>query len=90
MDPVLSGLRLRNGKEQEQEAGSVRRHEADLFVVLVMDVPLQRGGPETRQTQWIVGIEAQSDESSAQLEPPSTIGDIQAQFDRGNVPVSRR
>src|SRR5437870_2293098 len=72
MDPVLSGLRLRNGKEQEQEARSVRRDKADLFVGLVLDVPVQRGSPEARQTQGIVGIEAQGDESSAHLDPPSS------------------
>src|SRR5437763_399703 len=68
MDSVLSGLRLRNGSELEQEARSVRRDKADLFVGLVIDVPVQRGSPEARQTHWIVGVEAQSDESSAQLQ----------------------
>src|SRR6476646_1240569 len=72
MDAVLSGLRLRNGKEQEAEARSVGRDKADLSVGLVMDVPVQRGSPEARQTRRIVGVEAKSDESSTQLEPPSS------------------
>src|SRR6187200_1090374 len=71
MDPLLSGFRLRNRKEQDQEARSVRGDKADLVVGLVIDVPVQSRSPEARQVQRVVGVEAQRDESSAQLEPPS-------------------
>src|SRR5947207_649608 len=72
MDPVLALLRLRNRQEQEQEARSVRGDKADLLIGLVVDVPVQSASPEARQTQRIVGVEAQRDESSTHLRPPSS------------------
>ena len=59
---VLAGLALRDSLELDPERGAIRRHQRDLVVGLVNDVPAQRGGPESRQRDRIVGVHAERDE----------------------------
>ena len=67
MDAVLARLRLRDRLEQDPEPGVIRRHETDLIIGLVVDLPAQRRGPEARETERIVGIEAERDEPRGHL-----------------------
>src|SRR5205814_1600008 len=62
METVLTRLLLGDRQEQDLESGVIRRHETDLSLGLVVDLPAQRSGPEARETERIVRIEAESDE----------------------------
>jgi hypothetical protein len=59
---VRAHLLLQNRQEQDPESGVIRRHETDLILGLVVDVPVQGLGPKARETEGIVRIEAESDE----------------------------
>ena len=49
METVRAGLLLCHRQEEDPESGAVRRHESDLFLVLVVDLPMQRVRPRTAQ-----------------------------------------
>ena len=63
MDAVLLRLRLRNGQEKkDSQRRAIRRQELDTVIRLVADLPAQRLGPEPREPQRLVRVEAQCDE----------------------------
>src|SRR5229473_7897549 len=62
MDTALTRLLLRDRLELDSESGVIRRHKSDLIRGLVVDLPVQRVGPEARETERIVRIEAEGDE----------------------------
>src|SRR5438132_13954470 len=62
MDAVLARLVLRDRLELDPEPGVIRRHETDFIRGIVIYVPVQRVGPEARETERIVRIEAEGDE----------------------------
>src|SRR5207245_2171816 len=67
MDAVLARLVLRDRLELDPESGVIRGHEADLIRGLVVDLPVQGVGPEARETERIVRIDAESDEPRSRL-----------------------
>src|SRR5712691_2105943 len=67
IDAILPRLPLRNRRELDPESGVVRRHETDLIMGLVVDLPVQSVGPEARESGRIVRIEAESDEPRSHL-----------------------
>src|SRR5229473_2950475 len=73
MDTALTRLLLRDRQEEDPESGVIRRHEPDLIMGLVVYLPVQRVGPEARETERIVRIEAEGDEprSHPALRPPT-------------------
>ena len=72
MDAILARLLLRDRQEHDPESGAIRRHETDLIMGLVVDLPAQRLGPEARKTERIVRIEAESDEPTKSSRPASS------------------
>src|SRR5216684_4362916 len=62
MDTVLARLLLLDRQEVDRESGVIRRHETDLIMGLVVYLPVQRVGPEARETERIVRIEAEGDQ----------------------------
>jgi hypothetical protein len=54
MDPVLA----RDRQEEDLEPGVIRGHETDLVLGLVVHLPVEGVGPEARETERIVRIEA--------------------------------
>src|SRR5207249_11017283 len=59
MNAILARLPLRDRLELDPESGVIRRHETDLIMGLVLDLPVQSAGPEARETGRIVRIEAE-------------------------------
>src|SRR6476620_7477542 len=68
METIRSRLPLRNRQEQDLESRVIRRHETDLIMItgLAVDLPMQSLGPEARETEGGVRIEAESDEVHVQ------------------------
>jgi hypothetical protein len=62
VDPVLAGLPLRDGLEEDPEFGAIGRHQAQLTVGCFVERPVQRLGSEPRETGRIVRVEAQGDQ----------------------------
>ena len=61
METVLPRrLPLRDRQEVDPESRVIRRHETNFILGLVVYLPAQRGGPEARETERIVRIEAES------------------------------
>src|SRR5205807_6462578 len=61
MDAVPARLALRNGPEDDSERGAIRWHETDLISGLAVDLPTQSVGPEARETERLVRIDAEGD-----------------------------
>ncbi len=59
MDPVLTGLVLLGREEAEPKPGVVARQEGDAVVGLVDHLPVHDAGPEAREPERVVRIEAE-------------------------------
>ena len=71
MDAILARFLLSDRHEQDPEAGVIRGDETGPITGLVVDVPVQSVGPEAREAERIVRIEAKSDEPGSHLGLPS-------------------
>ena len=59
---VLAGLLLLGRKKSDPEPGVIARQERDAVVGVVGHLPAQDAGPEARETERVVRIEAERDE----------------------------
>ena len=62
MDAVLASLLVGDQQEADPESVAIRRHELDRIMGRVRCLPVQGTGPEARETERIVCVEAEGDE----------------------------
>src|SRR3954463_9176571 len=87
--PVLAGLLLPSREKSDPEAGVIARQERDAVVGLVGRLPAQDAGPEARQTERVVRIEAERDKAARH--PASHLRSADSQPQRGHgLPAMRK
>ena len=71
---VLAGLLLLGRQEPDPEPGVVTRQERDAVVGVVGRLPAQDAGPEARETERVVRVEAERDELRGHNSSPPCTG----------------
>jgi len=76
---VLAGLLLLGVDESDPEPGVIARQERDAVMGVVGHLPAQDAGPEARETERVVRIEAERDELRSHSSPHLRSANSQAQ-----------